>query len=236
MIVACLYAAFSLSTSRTWDAIGPLLLFLGLLTLLNAPFDWVSLGLTRALLRRGLELQGWWPLLLAVVDALLAGAVIALLALTMVLGVQMFDALAVHGGGMPVLPLRPLFDGIAATPGEPEYWWVYALLLSTLIPSLLNLMIGGSALLRGVPLVSALLLRFMPAGAAVPAHDRTWMAAVLTLQMALGVALGIAVQVALAYLLLGYVMPTAGLGLLDLCRALADLELPAKLIRVFAGG
>jgi hypothetical protein len=29
--------------------------------LLNAPFDWASLGLTRALLRRGLELGGWWP-------------------------------------------------------------------------------------------------------------------------------------------------------------------------------
>ena len=41
----------------------------GLLTLLNAPFDWASLGLTRALLRRGLELGGWWPYLLALVDA-----------------------------------------------------------------------------------------------------------------------------------------------------------------------
>jgi hypothetical protein len=38
----------------------PMLLFLGLLTLLNAPFVWVSLGLTRALLRWGLELGGWW--------------------------------------------------------------------------------------------------------------------------------------------------------------------------------
>jgi hypothetical protein len=56
MIVACLGAAELLSVKA-----GPLLLFLGLLTLLNAPFDWASLGLTRALLRRGLELGGWWP-------------------------------------------------------------------------------------------------------------------------------------------------------------------------------
>jgi hypothetical protein len=35
----------------------------------------LSLGLTRALLRRGLELGGWWPYLLALVDAALAGVI-----------------------------------------------------------------------------------------------------------------------------------------------------------------
>ena len=44
------------SARPTWQITGPLVLFLGLLSLLNAPFDWASLGLTRALLRRGLEL------------------------------------------------------------------------------------------------------------------------------------------------------------------------------------
>ncbi len=128
-----------------------MLLFLGLLTLLNAPFDWASLGLTRALLRRGLELGGWWPYLLAFVDAALAGFIIALLAFVMVLGVQTFDALAVHGSGKPVLPLDTLFDGIAKNPAAPEYWWAYALLLSSMIPSLVNLAIGGMAFTRGIP-------------------------------------------------------------------------------------
>jgi hypothetical protein len=50
------------------------------------------------------------------VDACLAGVIIALLALTMVIGVQAFDELAVHGGGKPVLPLDTLFDGIANNP------------------------------------------------------------------------------------------------------------------------
>ncbi|RTL68331.1 MAG: hypothetical protein EKK41_15760 [Hyphomicrobiales bacterium] len=230
-ILTCLSAALMLAAHPSWREFGPLVLFLSLLTLLNAPFDWASLGLTRALLRRGLELQGWWPLLLAVVDALLAGVVIALLALAMVLGVQIFNALAVHGGGNALLPLRSLLDGIAAKPGEPEYWWVYALLISTLIPSLLNLIIGGTALLRGVPMVSSLLLWFMPAGAAVPTHERAWMAAVLTLQMALGIIFGLVVQVGLAYLLLFYLMPTVGLSLLDICRALVDLDFPATIIR-----
>jgi hypothetical protein len=59
MMLICLYAADLLSALLCWVAAGPLLLILGLLTLINAPFDWTSLGLTRALLRRGLELGGW---------------------------------------------------------------------------------------------------------------------------------------------------------------------------------
>jgi hypothetical protein len=99
MIVTCLMIARLLAPSALWQIAGPLLLFLGLLTVLNAPFDWASLGLTRALLRRGLELGGWGPYLLPLVDAALAGVIIAALALTMVIGVQTFDELAVHGGG-----------------------------------------------------------------------------------------------------------------------------------------
>jgi hypothetical protein len=94
MILGCLCEAVLSSDPESWAALGPLLLFLGLLTLLNAPFDWASVGLTRALLRRGLELGGWWPYLLAALDAILAAGIIAVLAITMVVGVQAFDHLA----------------------------------------------------------------------------------------------------------------------------------------------
>jgi hypothetical protein len=198
--------------------------------LLNAPFDWASLGLTRGLLRRGLELGGWWPFFLAIVDAILAAAIIALLAVTMVIGVQAFDDLAEHGGGKPVLPLGPFFDGLRAHPTAPEYWWVYALLFSTMIPSIINLMIGGASLMRGVPDVPSLLLRFMPANKAVPTFDRAWIATVLTLQLVGGAILGIVVQFALVYAVFGYVMPWLGLELLDMARAVADFDLPGRII------
>jgi hypothetical protein len=207
MVLICLGAASWLSPLDTWERTGPLLLFLVLLTLLNAPFVWGSLGLTRSLLRRGLELEGWWPYALALVDAALAALIIAALALAMVVGVQAFDALAVHGGGSPVLPLDPLFNGIAAHPSAPEYWWLYALLLSTMIPSLVNLVIGGASLARGVPGLPSLLLRFMPERGGVLKWDRTWIAAVLTSQVAIGTALGIAAQAFLAIGIIGYVIP-----------------------------
>lgn len=71
MTLLCLAASPMMASMTTWNVAGPLLLFVGLLTLLNAPFDWASLGLTRALLRLGLERGGWWPLVYGLVDAAL---------------------------------------------------------------------------------------------------------------------------------------------------------------------
>jgi hypothetical protein len=233
LILACFGAAFSLATVRNWDRVGPILLFFGLLTLLNAPFDWASLGLTRALLRRGLELGGWWPYALALVDAGLAAVIIAALELTMLVGVQAFDALAVHGGGKLVLPLDPLLNGIATHPTAPEYWWIYALLLSTMIPSLVNLVIGGTSLSRGLAGLPSLLLRKIPAQGNVPKFDRAWIATVLTTQVAAGAALGIAAQAFLVVVIIGYVIPFFGLELLDMARDVAAFNLPAQVGQLF---
>jgi hypothetical protein len=236
MILTCLAGAAYLSSLKSWDTAGSVLLFLGLLTLLNAPFDWASLGLTRALLRRGLELGGWWPYLLALVDAALAGVIIACLALVMVLGVQAFDELAVHGGGKDaaVLPLDALFDGIAKNPAAPEYWWAYALLLSTMIPSLVNLAIGGMALTRGIPGVSRLLLQWIPEEREVPDYRRPLAALVLTGQMFAGAFLGVAAQALLAWGVIFHVMPWIGLDLLGMARAVAAFDVPLLAYQLFA--
>jgi hypothetical protein len=233
IIPTCLGVAYFSTPDEAWQICGPLVLFLGLLSLLDAPFDWASLGLTRALLRRGLELGGWWPYVLALVDAGLAALIIAALALTMVVGVQAFDALAVHGGGNPVLPLGALFDGIAANPSAPEYWWLYALLLSTMIPSLVNLVIGGTSLVRGLPGVPSLLLRYIPERGGVLKWDRHWIATVLTAQVVAGAALGIAAQVFLVWVIIGHVMPFFGLELLDMARDVAAFNLPARVGQLF---
>ncbi|MCI0598808.1 MAG: hypothetical protein L0Y60_04690 [Beijerinckiaceae bacterium] len=236
MSVACLTAAPFLAPLPAWDRSGPLLLFLGLLTLLNAPFDWASLGLTRALLRRGLELGGWWPYVLALLDACLAAFIIVVLALTMVIGVQAFDKLAVHAGGekAAVLPLDALFDGIAKSPAAPEYWWIYALLLSTMIPSLVNLAIGGMAFTRGIPGLGRRLLNWIPEGRDVPDYKRQLAAIFVTAQMFGGAILGGLVQVSLAGVLLAYAMPAIGLNLLGFARAVAAFDLPGQAGRFLA--
>ena len=234
MIVACFATVELMAPLRTWPYTGPLLLFQGLLTLVNTPFNWASVGLTRALLRRGLELGGWWPYLLALVDAIFAAIIVTLLALTMVVVIQAFDDFVVYSGGTPVLPLESLLDGIAKNPAAPQYWWIYALLLAGILPSLINLMIGGASLIPGVPGLPTLLLSFMPEGKAVPAFDRTWLSIILTLQIFLGVILGIAAEGFLAAGLIVYIMPAVGLGLLDQARAVASFDVPARVTQLFA--
>ena len=61
---------------------------------------------------------------------------------------------------------QELFDGAAAHPSAPEYWWPYALMLSAMMPSLVNLIIGGTSLVRGLPGVPSLrgFLRLTSAG------------------------------------------------------------------------
>jgi hypothetical protein len=127
-----------------------------------------------------------------------------------------------------VLPLGALFTGIAAHPTAPEYWWLYALLLSTMIPSLINLVIGGTSLVRGLPGLPSLLLQFIPERGGVLKWDRHWIAAVLTTQIAAGAVLGIAAQAFLVVVIIGYVMPRLGFGLLEMAERVAAFNLPAR--------
>ncbi|MGH6813417.1 MAG: hypothetical protein ACREDM_14120, partial [Methylocella sp.] len=94
---------------------------------------------------------------------------------------------------------------------------------------------GGTSLLRGVPGLASVLLRFMPAGKAPPAFERAWLALVLTGQIFAGAFLGIAAQAFLAWGLILHVMPWIGLDLLDMARAVATFDLPARVGEFFAG-
>lgn len=222
MFVLCFAAAIALSSSYTWKDFGPLLLFLGLLTLLNGPFDWASLGLTRALMRRGLERERWWPYGYAAIDAVLTVLVTATLALTIVVSVQLFDDLAVYGGGERVLPpMREFLDAIRSNPGRPEYWWVYATLFSTTLPSLINLFLAGVSLARGVPGISSWLLDKIREGEAVPTYDRLLVAIVLSLQGLAGLAIALVAQGFFFWIIVWRGMPLLGVAILDLASFVA---------------
>ena len=168
-------------------------------------------------------------------NAVLATAIVALLALTIVVAVQAFGELVTHGGGAPILPLGPLFDGISKNPAAPEYWWVYALLLATMIPSIINLAIGGMALSRGLPGLGRLLLQWLPEGKAVPEYKRQLTAIGLTVQMFAGAGLGIAALGLLVWGLIFHLMPALGLDLLDMARAVAVFDIPMRIGQLFAG-
>jgi hypothetical protein len=135
-----------------------------------------------------------------------------------------FNYITEWGGGRVIVHLDILFNGIEAHPGAPQYWWVYALLFSTMIPSLLNLAIGGASLTRGLPFVRSWLYGNMPEKPnIIPKYKRFEMAAALTVQFFAGAILGVGVLI----LFIGgfYFFATHWLGytLLDLARAVAGL-------------
>jgi len=176
----------------------------------------------RALMRRGLERGKWWPYLYAVINALLASAVIAVLAVAVVAAVQLFDGLAASGGGKPVFPpMLEFLDAIKADPVNPEYWWIYATLFSTVLPSLTNLFIAGVSLPCGVPGMSSWLAVKAKAAEALPAYGRLLVAIVLALQGVAGLAIAVVAQGLLFWVIIWQGMPRLGIGALDLAHFVA---------------
>jgi hypothetical protein len=234
-LLGCWLAVPIIAYEKNFPIEGLHLLFLGLLTFVNAPFDWLSIGLTRGLLRRGLVQRGWWPYGFALLDAIAATILIAALAVAMVFAVQTFDDLAVWTGRKPTLPLDALFRGLHEHPGEPEYFWVYATLFSTMIPSLINLFIASRSLLQGMPWLRRTLFAHMPERGAVAKGDLVWMPLVLTLQVFLGAGLALLAQCGLFVGLIVVALPAIGLDLLSECQSLAADDWPGVVIRALLG-
>jgi hypothetical protein len=67
----------------------------------------------------------------------------------------------------------------------------------------------------------------------VPKFDRACFAIVLTTQVAASAALGIAAQAFLVWVIIGHVMPSFGLELLDMARGVVDFNLPARAGQLF---
>jgi hypothetical protein len=59
--------------------------------------------------------------------------------------VALANRLAVLGGGVAIVNLDGLLLDIRVDPGNPGHWWIYLMLLTTLIPTLLHMLIASIA-------------------------------------------------------------------------------------------
>jgi hypothetical protein len=124
-------------------------------------------------------------------------------------------------------------DGVAARSSTSEYWWIYALPLSTIIPSLANLVIGGPSLVHGLPGLLELLLRKIPSPWQRPQIRPRPDCRCLYRPGYGGRALGIAAQVFLVVVIIGHLMRFFGPELLGMARDVAALNLPARVGQLF---
>jgi hypothetical protein len=105
-----------------------------LLPLVNAVFDFASVGLTRYLLRLGLEQKrAAWR---AVLDGLGGIAIFFALGCTLIA----FVTFVVPADGVPLVDLIQLFTDLRRAPGD--YIWLMIKLFSSLLPTLLHLSVA----------------------------------------------------------------------------------------------
>jgi hypothetical protein len=219
-------------SDTSWPESAAFALFLPLMTLVNAPADWLSLGITRKLLRRGLGKANWQPLLWSALDIVLALACLTALGAAMILVIQTFNARLITEGGAaiydPGAVLRALAD--PAQRWKPQYWWIYATLFSTFIPSFLNLLVGSVAIVRGITPITSWTLKKLPQNAAITPLWLFMMPPVLAGLRTFTIILAAGALGGLVYLLAAVILPLFGLGLLDILTVLADADWPAQLL------
>ncbi|MEM9436209.1 MAG: hypothetical protein AAGA15_04145 [Pseudomonadota bacterium] len=127
------------------DTLGrAIFLFLAVIPLTNALFDILSYGITFSLTQLGLRLRGGWAFALGVIDLAFAFLSLVGLATALVIFVTWMESVTkvdwIDLGGM-----------LADLSNWERYGWVYLMMFSTLVPTLLHLAIACFALQSFVP-------------------------------------------------------------------------------------
>ena len=120
-----------------------------LLPLVNAPLDWLSLGATRGLLQavRAGTHSGWRTLIWAGTDLLLAFTFLFLITAVLVGVTALGNAIA----GKTLIDIGCIISKVQTDRSDPDHWWIYFMLLSTLIPTLFHFALAGGAATLWLP-------------------------------------------------------------------------------------
>ena len=126
-----------------------LLMFWLILPLINAPLDWLSLGVTRGLLQsvRSGQHSTAHALTWALLDVILALAFLFLLTAILVGATALGNGLA----GKTLVDINAILSNVRANPSAPDQWWIYFMLLSTLVPTLVHFALAGGAATLWLP-------------------------------------------------------------------------------------
>ena len=212
-----------------------LLVFLGALPLLNAIFDWTSLGFTRALIRRGLEKHGWWPVIYAFIDLAIASLMLLLLMGATIFYIQILNQALLMAGGPPAFEFTPLMQALRDDPVSPALWWLYITIFTTFLPSLFNLALGGAALTRGIPNIWHMILnQHLPHNRDVPEHRIMTASSLLAMQWVIGALLSVLVVWTIGIVIFR-LLPFIGVWLQTGSTWLIERDIPASLATYIFG-
>ncbi len=126
-----------------------IIFLLPLLSIVNALYDWLSIGLTRYLIRLGIRLGGIWPLIVAIVDIGVGLFLLIGLSVSIIYTAAAFTHSAQSVGLTTPLKIDTIIGGYTDVNQDVSgNLWVYLIIFTTLIPSFLNLLVGCLALVR----------------------------------------------------------------------------------------
>ena len=126
-------------------AIASLFAFLTLLPLVNAVFDWLSLGATRFFLRRAQH--DAWPLANTLLDLAVGLALIVPLALAITAALQGINVIAAAGGARQTwIDVPNILATIRHAPTDMAVWWIYVTVFSTLLPTFAHFVAASGSL------------------------------------------------------------------------------------------
>ncbi len=120
-------------------------LYIGILPFVNAVFDYVSYALTLTLVRLGIRSKGWLAVAYGALDVVLAALLFSVLGATLVAIMAFLDRTATGSA----YPVNLILDGIAER--KSEFFWVYGMLFSTFLPTIIHLSLSSLTLVSVVP-------------------------------------------------------------------------------------
>lgn len=124
------------------------LLFYLILPLVNTPLDWLSLGITRGLLQsiRFNQHRVGKTLIWSALGLVLVVLALLLVSSVTVSVISIANLLAVN----PIIDLKALFESLGILDNWKDNLWIYFMLLSTLIPTVVHFALAGGALTLSV--------------------------------------------------------------------------------------
>ena len=164
-----------------------------IIPLINAPFDWASIGLTRFCLRKSLiaksiQARTAW----AALDITIALACMVLLCVVMIFALEGFNATAAaYGVDFTPAPIREQVTQIRNASGfEGRHFWLYFALFTTLAPTLFHMLIWLTSLISAVWGQNKYLYARIEPEKLILSNQRMWTASWLSAQWVGGLVLG----------------------------------------------
>ncbi|MCR2833529.1 hypothetical protein [Parerythrobacter lacustris] len=128
-----------------------LVFLLPILTYINGFFDWISIGITRYLVRAGIMRNSIWAIGFGILDVFLGLFVLIGLCVAIILSSAFLLTLGAPNPSSNSFEIDTILADLRNQPSSQstQSYWAYWIVFSSLIPSMVNLSVASFSIIRG---------------------------------------------------------------------------------------